>query len=91
MLHPTELDGLEFKLGEEDPVFEMGETTTQGLIKLMQKLPPGFRSVLNLYVMEGYSHLQIAEELGISVGTSKSQLNRAKAFMKNLLEKNLAR
>ena len=90
-LKMMELDGLEYKLGDETPVFEEGESTTQGLIKLMQKLPPGFRTVLNLYVLEDYSHLQIAEELGISVGTSKSQLNRAKVFMKNLLEKNLTR
>lgn len=86
----TELDGQEYRLGEEDPVFETGEETAKGLLKLMQKMPLGFRTVLNLYVLENYSHQQIAEELGISVGTSKSQLNRAKAHLKNMLEKNLA-
>lgn len=53
-------------------------------------MPPGFRTVLNLHVMEGFSHEQIAQTLGISVGTSKSQLSRAKAYLKNMLEKNLA-
>ena len=78
------------KLGEEDAsVFDTDDTTV-GLVKLMQSMPTGFRTVLNLYVLEDYSHQQIADELGISVGTSKSQLNRAKAFLKNLLEKNLA-
>jgi RNA polymerase sigma-70 factor (ECF subfamily) len=65
-----------------------GETAS-ALLKLMQKLPPGFRTVLNLYVLEDYSHQQIADELGISVGTSKSQLNRAKAHLKALLEQSL--
>ncbi|MBI5916313.1 MAG: RNA polymerase sigma factor [Bacteroidetes bacterium] len=86
----TELDGVEFRLGEEDTsVFDTDDTTV-GLVKLMQSMPAGFRTVLNLYVLEDYSHQQIADELGISVGTSKSQLNRAKAYLKNLLEKNLA-
>lgn len=84
----SDIDGLEYKLAGEEPVFEEGDTT-KGLVKLMQQLPTGFRTVLNLYVLEDFSHLQIAEALGISVGTSKSQLNRAKAYMKNLLEKNL--
>ena len=86
----TELENVEYKLGDaDDSVFEESEKAA-ALIKLMQKMPTGFRTVLNLYVMEDYSHQQIADELGISVGTSKSQLNRAKAFLKNLLEKNLA-
>lgn len=87
----TELENKEYKLSteEDDSVFDENEKA-EALIKLMQKMPTGFRTVLNLYVLEGYSHQQVAEELGISVGTSKSQLNRAKVFLKNLLEKNLA-
>ena len=61
----------------------------KAIIKMMQKLAPGFRAVLNLYVLENYSHQQIAETLGISIGTSKSQLNRAKAQLRALLEQNL--
>lgn len=68
---------------DEEYVFE--ESTPGGLIKLMQKMPVGFRTVLNLYVLEGFSHQEIADQLGISVGTSKSQLSRAKAFMKKLV------
>lgn len=67
----------------------MEEDTTRNLIRIMQELPPGFRTVLNLYVLEGYSHQQIAAELGISVGTSKSQLNRAKKVMRDMVEKSL--
>lgn len=56
------------------------------LLKLIAKLPDGYRTVFNLYAIEGYSHQEIAEQLGISVGTSKSQLNRARRFLQNLLE-----
>jgi len=59
------------------------------LVALLQQLPPGFRAVLNLYVIEERSHEEIARELGISVGASKSQLHRAKAFFRKLLDKTL--
>ncbi|MBL7806064.1 MAG: RNA polymerase sigma factor [Saprospiraceae bacterium] len=59
------------------------------LVSLLQQLPPGFRAVLNLYVIEERSHEEIARELGISVNTSKSQLNRAKAFLRRLADKTL--
>ncbi len=59
------------------------------LVALLQQLPPGFRAVLNLYVIEERSHEEIARELGISVGASKSQLSRAKAFFRKLLDKTL--
>jgi len=85
----VELEKVAWKMEDEPPAFEEGPPA-KSLIKLMQQMPPGFRTVLNLYVLEGYTHPQIAEALGISEGTSKSQLNRAKAFMKNLLQKNLA-
>jgi RNA polymerase sigma factor (sigma-70 family) len=86
----AELENVEYKLSDtDDSVFEENEKAA-ALIKLMQKMPTGFRTVLNLYVLEDYSHQEIADEMGISVGTSKSQLNRAKAFLKGLLEKSLA-
>ena len=51
------------------------------LILLVRKLSPGYRVVFNLYVIDGYSHAEIAEKLGISVGTSKSNLSKAKVFL----------
>jgi len=66
-----------------------GLTTAQVLTKLIQQMPEGFRTVLNLYIVDGYTHQQIADELGISVGTSKSQLSRAKAQLKALFENRL--
>ncbi len=61
------------------------------LIRLMQQLPDGFRAVLNLHIIEGYSHPEIARILGISVGTSKSQLSRAKTALRQMWEKSLTR
>lgn len=78
---------IEYFLHQSTPT---STTTAEGeLVKMMQYLPTGFRTVLNLYVLEGYTHQQIADELNISVGTSKSQLNRAKAYYRKLLEQKL--
>lgn len=57
------------------------------LIKLIQGLAPGFRMVFNLFAIEGYSHQEIAEQLGISEGTSKSQLARARIILQERLKK----
>ena len=49
------------------------------------RLPDGYRTVFNLYAVEGFTHAQIATELGISEGTSKSQLSKAKALLRQLI------
>jgi len=59
------------------------------IIKIVQQLSPGYRQVFNMYVIEGYSHKEISEILGISEGTSKSQLARAKVILKKMIETNL--
>ena len=59
----------------------------EGLTKLIQKLPDGYRVVFNMYVIEGYSHKEIAAQLNIQVNTSKSQLSKAKATLRKMLEK----
>lgn len=56
------------------------------LIRLIQQLPDGYRTVFNMYVIEGYSHKEIATQLGINEATSKSQLSRAKAALRKMLE-----
>ena len=55
------------------------------LLAHIQQLPAGYRTVFNLYVLEQYSHQDIARELGISVGASKSQLSKAKAQLRRQL------
>jgi RNA polymerase sigma factor (sigma-70 family) len=57
------------------------------LIGLVRKLSPAYRVVFNLHVIDGYSHPEIAKMLGISVGTSKSNLAKAKAFLQKHLVK----
>ena len=54
---------------------------------LIQKLPPQYQMVFNLYEFEGLKHKDIAEKLGISEGTSKSNLNRAKTILQNAVNK----
>ncbi|MFK7937449.1 MAG: RNA polymerase sigma factor [Saprospiraceae bacterium] len=56
------------------------------LIKVMQKLPPAYRMVFNLYVIENHSHQEIADQLNISIGTSKSNLAKARKKIKELLK-----
>ena len=55
------------------------------LLSLVQTLPAGYRIVFNLYVFEGYKHREIGEALGISEGTSKSNLSDARAFLQKAL------
>jgi RNA polymerase sigma-70 factor (ECF subfamily) len=57
------------------------------LMKYLQRLPPGYRAVFNLYAIDGFSHEEIAEQLGISIGTSKSQLFKAREYLKKILDK----
>jgi len=57
------------------------------LLRLIGQLPEGYRSIFNLYAIEGYSHTEIADLLGISEGTSKSQLSRARALLQSSLKK----
>ena len=59
------------------------------IISLVNELSPGYKAVFNMHVIEGYSHKEIADILGINEGTSKSQLARAKGVLKKSLEKRL--
>lgn len=59
------------------------------LLRMLTLLPDGYRTVFNLYVIEGYSHKEIASLLNINEGTSKSQLSKAKDHLKILLHKYL--
>ncbi|MBR9922739.1 MAG: sigma-70 family RNA polymerase sigma factor [Bacteroidetes bacterium] len=62
----------------------MGE---KELLKLIQALPDGYRQVFNLYVIEGYSHKEIADKLSIGESTSRSQLVKARKILKNQIQK----
>lgn len=61
------------------------ELAAQDILKLLEQLPTGYRTIFNLYVIEGYKHIEIADMLGISINTSKSQLILAKEKLKKLM------
>ncbi|MGB0932097.1 MAG: RNA polymerase sigma factor [Chitinophagales bacterium] len=58
------------------------------ILKLLDELPDGYRTIFNLYVIEGYKHREIAEMLNISINTSKSQLIKARKMLRDLLQAN---
>lgn len=60
----------------------------EDLLKMIQELPAGYRLVFNMYAIDGYSHKEIAEQLGISENTSKSQLSRARVYLQKMLAEN---
>lgn len=65
----------------------MGEISSKELLNLIQELSPQYKMVFNLYAIEGYSHQEIGDMLGISVGTSKSNLSRARVILQDKVEK----
>ena len=84
------------------PVTEKEENTLEGkytsvlddlgakdILALVQELSPGYRTVFNMYVVEGYTHREIADMLGISEGTSKSQLSRAKVILQDMVRNHI--
>ncbi len=64
----------------------ISELNLKDLTKMIQRLPTGYRTVFNLYVLEGYTHQEIAEQLRISESTSKTQLMKAKNMLRSKLE-----
>jgi len=70
----------------EVSVWQFHEIDTAILMRCIQSLPQGYRVVLNLFAIEGYSHREIAEQLRITESTSRSQFLRAKELLKKKLE-----
>ena len=58
------------------------------IMHLIQRMPVGYRTVFNMFAIEGYSHKEIAAELGVTESTSKSQFSKAKAYLRKLLSTN---
>jgi RNA polymerase sigma factor (sigma-70 family) len=70
----------------EQEVSGLNDLETAYLLKTIQRIPLGYRTVFNLFEIEGYSHREISKTLDISVGTSKSQLFKAKKLLRELLK-----
>lgn len=66
---------------EDTDISALDHLAEKDIMALIQELSPGYKTVFNLYVIEGYSHKEIGDMLGISEGTSKSQLARAKSIL----------
>ena len=71
---------------EEENILESFPFSVEQVRSAIERLPDGYRSVLSLYLLEGYDHAEIGEIMGITESTSKSQFNRAKKKLKDLLE-----
>ena len=76
----------DLQIGNED-YSALDHLLADDILKLVNQLPTGYRTIFNLYVVEGYKHREIAEKLGISINTSKSQLILAKKKLQLLSSK----
>lgn len=82
-------------VGEEPLAFEsnsdhqliFSELSKQELMQLINQLPDGYRVIFNMYAIDGFSHAEIAEQLGVTESTSKSQYSRSKDWLRKRLEK----
>jgi RNA polymerase sigma-70 factor (ECF subfamily) len=80
----TELDNVVYQLEavNEDAIDKLSH---EEIIRAIQELSPGYRTVLNLFIIEGLSHEEISNKLGISTGTSKSNLSKARRQLQKIL------
>lgn len=84
---PITSDLTEMEIYGEDAAIE-SKLNYDDLIRIIQNLPPGYRTVFNLYAIDGFTHEEIAGQLGISVGTSKSNLFKARQKLRMMIESN---
>jgi len=84
----AEMEGNLGNIPEENGPEEVPAYQVENVKRCIEHLPDGFRTVLSLYLLEGYDHGEIAEILQISESTSKSQYHRAKNKLKELLSAN---
>jgi RNA polymerase sigma factor (sigma-70 family) len=82
--HSIDIETIEYTAETNHHVVE--SMATKDLVKIIKSMPKGFRTVFNLYAIEGYAHKEIAELLDISESTSKSQYSRARTHLQKLLQ-----
>lgn len=86
LMNNVEMDKVDYQLHNYNEN-ALDALAAKDLLKVIQNMPTGFKTVFNMYVIEGYSHKEIAEELNISINTSKSQFSRARAYLQKVLIK----
>jgi RNA polymerase sigma factor (sigma-70 family) len=74
---------------EDDAESVLDSMSYREIINSITLLPPAYRMVFNLFVIDGYTHVEIADMLGITTGTSKSNLFKAKNWLRNELQKKM--
>lgn len=80
----VDLSKVDFQMASENEnVLE--HLSANDLLKIIQAMPTGFRTVFNLYAIEGYTHQEIADQLNISINTSKSQYSRARVYLQKII------
>ncbi len=84
LLDDVQVEEVQYKVSFTDHQFD-GMDLAQ-LMKLIDDMPDGYRVVFNMFAIEGYSHKEIADTLGVTENTSKSQYSRARAFLRTQLE-----
>ncbi len=78
------MDDVDYKV--ESDANALSSLLEEDLLKLIREMPDGYKTVFNMFAIEGFSHKEIAEKLGISENTSKSQYSRAKAYLRTKVE-----
>jgi RNA polymerase sigma-70 factor (ECF subfamily) len=86
-VHLQSVDDLKEGVDDEGDDRILTDLTCEELVTVIQGLSPKYRMVFNLYAVEGFSHQEISQELGISIGTSKSNLSRARAILQKRIKK----
>lgn len=86
--HTTDIETAH-SLHEESNFNILGQISAEEIILMVQQLSPAYRAVFNMYVLDGLSHKEIGEMLGISVGTSKSNLSKAKANLQEMIREKM--
>ncbi|MBL1279007.1 MAG: RNA polymerase sigma factor [Fluviicola sp.] len=78
------IDVVDYKMEHNSYILE--SMHANDLLKLINEMPQGYRTVFNMFAIEGFSHKEIADQLGVTENTSKSQYSRAKAFLQTKMK-----
>ncbi|NGP87887.1 RNA polymerase sigma factor [Aliifodinibius halophilus] len=84
----VELDLVKHKMSQRPEI--LSGISYDEVVDMVQQLSPAYRTVFNLHVIEGFKHKEIADMLDITVGTSKSNLSKAKKNLQSIVEKNFS-
>ncbi len=83
--YDVSVDDVDYRIENND--FTLENMAAEDILKLVEQMPTGYRTVFNMFAIEGFSHKEIAVHLEITENTSKSQFKRARGYLMNSLEK----